>query len=539
MAIALSLVILFGWGRFAEYMGWVKQPVVAPREQAENASAPTPAASPMPQLPAYAPTTGRELTVSTPLYEAQFHLDGAPLRSFLLKKYTQGIRPDSPLVNMVDERTARVAPLGVIVNGQLSWESGQWALRGERDSLTLQEGEKGAFTVEGRMDGFLVRRHFSFNADTYLIEEKLELVNEQDHARSALVTFTQAMDSSLATGGAYDSMRIAFDDNGKFEDENSLRTLESTGYAARGKIWWAGPMSAYFLAAVLPGNPDDASIKGRVTDNVWRVGVEETQVVIGPGESRILDVSYWSGPKVRSMLMAVSDQLAKSIDLGWFSIIAKVLLWSLDYFYALVHNWGVAIIILAIAIRIIFWPLMNIQMKSMEKMKQVQPILQNIQKKYKDNREQLNKEVMAVYKTYGVNPAAGCLPMLVQLPVFFGLYQALLNSIDLRHAAFITYLPGTDVIWLADLSVKDPLYITPILMGITMFIMQRMSPPPADPMQRKIMMFLPLIFTFVFINFPAGLVLYWLTTNILQMFQQFLVMRKYKKPAAPAQPDAQ
>ena len=144
----------------------------------------------------------------------------------------------------------------------------------------------------------------------------------------------------------------------------------------------------------------------------------------------------------------------------------------------------------------------------------------------------MNKEVMALYKTYGVNPASGCVPILIQMPVFFGLYQALLTSIELRHAPFITYLPGTDIIWLADLSAKDPFYITPVIMGLTMFIQQKMSPPATDPTQQKIMMFLPLIFTAMFLSFPSGLVVYWLVNNILSIAQQRMMAKKFSTSAA-------
>ncbi len=263
-------------------------------------------------------------------------------------------------------------------------------------------------------------------------------------------------------------------------------------------------------------------------NTVYRAAVEEPECLLAPGEERELSVSYWFGPKVRSELTAVSDQLALSIQLGFFSIIAKGLLWLLEFFYGFVHNWGVAIIFLTLLIKAVFWPLTAKSYASMEKMKQLQPMMLAIREKYKNNKEEMNKEVMALYKTYGVNPASGCVPILIQLPVFFGLYQALLTSIALRHASFITYLPGTDILWLADLSAKDPLYITPIIMGVTMFLQQRMSPPPADPMQQKIMLFLPLIFTVLFLNFPSGLVLYWLVNNILSIFQQWLMMRKTK-----------
>ena len=290
-------------------------------------------------------------------------------------------------------------------------------------------------------------------------------------------------------------------------------------------------MSTYFLSAVLPGETNNVTVKGLLQKTVYRTAVEEPENLLAPGQEKELTVSYWLGPKDRTQLLAVSDQLAKSIDLGMFSIIAKGLLWLLEFFHKYVHNWGVAIILLTIVIKAVFWPLTAKSYASMEKMKKLQPMMTAIREKYKDNKELMNKEVMALYKTYGVNPASGCVPILIQLPVFFGLYQALLTSIELRHAPFIMYLPFTDKLWLADLSAKDPYYITPVIMGLTMFLQQRMSPPATDPTQQKIMMFLPLIFTVLFLGFPSGLVIYWLVNNILSIFQQWLMMRKNKAAA--------
>jgi YidC/Oxa1 family membrane protein insertase len=244
-----------------------------------------------------------------------------------------------------------------------------------------------------------------------------------------------------------------------------------------------------------------------------------------------VSVSYWFGPKDRHLMHAVSDELAKSVDLGMFSIIAKGLLWILEFFHKYVGNWGLAIIMLTIVIKIIFWPLTAKSYSSMEKMKRLAPMMQKIKEKHKDDKEAMNREVMALYKTYGVNPASGCLPLLVQMPVFFGLYQALLTSIELRHASFIPTLPFTDLPWLADLSAKDPFYITPLVMGVTMFLQQRLSPPAADPTQQKIMMFLPIIFTFLFLAFPAGLVVYWLVNNVISIGQQWWMLNRGKKSA--------
>ena len=162
----------------------------------------------------------------------------------------------------------------------------------------------------------------------------------------------------------------------------------------------------------------------------------------------------------------------------------------------------------------------------MEQMKKLQPMMKKLREKYGNDKQALNREIMQLYKTYKVNPAGGCLPILVQIPVFIGLYQALLNSIELRHAEFIRYLPFTDIVWLADLSAADPFYITPILMGATMFVQQWITPAAGDPTQQKIMMFMPLVFFFMFLNFPAGLVLYWLCNNILSVGQQWWMLRK-------------
>ena len=482
----------------------------------------------------FTPAPGRDLTVDSPLYEAVFYTGGGPLRSFKLKKFQTGLAPDSPLVNMVDERTAAVAPLGLVINSQPSWSTGQWSLDGGEHGLKLNAGQEGSLRLVGMVDNLRVVRELTFNADSYLIKEKIRLINAGEQPRSVRVGYTVASDASNAAGGRYDSMRVAWDNDGSLSEESSGKTLESTGVQATGKIYWAGAMSTYFLAAVLPGEINDVTVKGLLQKTVYRTAVEEPESMLAPGQEKTLTVSYWLGPKERAQLTAVSEQLAKSIDLGMFSIIAKGLLWLLEFFHKYVNNWGLAIILLTVVIKAVFWPLTAKSYASMEKMKKLQPMMTAIREKHKDNKELMNKEVMALYKTYGVNPASGCVPILIQLPVFFGLYQALLTSIELRHAPFITYLPFTDKLWLADLSAKDPFYITPIIMGLTMFLQQRMSPPATDPTQQKIMMFLPLIFTVLFLGFPAGLVIYWLVNNILSIFQQWLMMRKNKAAARAA-----
>ena len=288
-------------------------------------------------------------------------------------------------------------------------------------------------------------------------------------------------------------------------------------------------MTNYFLSAVLPEMGQNSVFKGRITESgVWRAAVELQDINLTAGQPAELKTSWWIGPKSRDLLDAAPNSLKSSIDMGIFTFLAVPLLKLLTFFEGFLGNWGLAIILLTILIKIVFWPLSRKSFKSMEQMKRLQPMMKQLQEKYKNDKEALSREMMQLYKTYGVNPMGGCLPILIQLPVFVALYQALLNCIELRHASFITYLPGTDLLWLADLSVKDPFYITPLIMGATMFLQQWLSPAMGDPQQRKIMMIMPVVFTVMFINFPAGLVLYWLCNNILSIIQQSWTLHRTK-----------
>ena len=213
--------------------------------------------------------------------------------------------------------------------------------------------------------------------------------------------------------------------------------------------------------------------------------------------------------------------LENSIDYGWVKWLALPLLITLKYLNQFVHNYGIAIIIITTLIKIIFWPLGNKSYKSMKEMQSLQPKISELREKFKNDKTKLNQEVMQLYKKYKVNPMSGCLPMVIQIPVFFGLYKALLYSIELRHAPF--------AFWIQDLSAKDPYYITPIIMGATMLWQQKLSPQVGDPMQAKLMLLMPIVFTFLFLNFPSGLVIYWLFNNILSIGQQYYINKRYAK----------
>lgn len=529
LAVALCLVVTIGWNFLAEYMGWLPKPSeqkvesTAAPEVARDAQASFADVAEKPAVPVFAPTEGQDVTVATPLYTAVLHSQGGVLKSFKLKEYKESIAKGSSDVDMVGETASSLGAMGLMLDGKRSWMEGQWSFAG--DNLNLDGSQSGLLVFTGEVDGVRLVRELHFFADSYLVKETVHLVNTGEMPRSVRVDFTLGSSALSSPDNNYNQTKVAwFSDSEGLDSEHDAGDLEK-GIAKTLPLFWAGVESNYFLSAIAP-DFQDASFKAKLQQGVYRIALEKDAVGLAPGAEVALGTSYFFGPKKTEVLENAPNHLGASIDFGMFTILAKPLLSAIKFFHKYVDNYGVAIIILTIIIKLVFWPLSHKSYKSMEQMKKLQPMMQKIREKYADDRERQNQEVMALYKTYKVNPAGGCLPMVVQIPVFFGLYQALLNSIELRHASFIMHLPFTDKIWLADLSAADPFYITPIVMGLTMLLQQRMTPSTGDPVQKKMMMFMPLVFTFMFLNFPAGLVVYWLVNNVLSIAQQWFMLRK-------------
>ncbi len=527
LAIGLCLAVMVGWSYFGEFMGWTPppaQPTTQTQNQVQTNNAVSPAATaPLAPVQTLKPSEGREVRVETPLYSAVLYSGGGILRSFQLKNYAADLEANSPPVELVSQNAALAAPLGLVLNGQPTWSTGQWSFTG--DNLNLAEGNTASLTFVGETDGIRVSRVLTFSADSYLINENVILQPLNETPRTALLGFTLSV-TPFAGESSYDPTRIAWNDNGTFEEDTDIADLTESGFQTTGTLPWGGVMSNFFMTMIAPQNSDNLTMKGRIENGVWRVGIETPLLTLTPAANNTVVNNWWFGPKDRNVLSSAPNDLSAAVNYGFFTVIARPLVAILEFFHGFVANWGVAILLLTLGIRIAFWPLSQKSYKSMEQMKKIQPMMLALREKYADDKTALNREVMQLYKTYNVNPASGCLPILIQIPVFIGLYQALLNSIELRHAAFITYLPFTDIVWLADLSTKDPFYITPILMGVSMVVQQRLSPPVGDPVQQKVMMFLPIIFTVMFLNFPSGLVLYWLCNNVLSIAQQWWMLRK-------------
>ncbi|MDR3640710.1 MAG: membrane protein insertase YidC [Humidesulfovibrio sp.] len=529
-ALALSLVVLFGWTYLfpgPKPAPTAAQPAAKTEQQSAASVAPATAASASAAMP------GHAVTISTPLFNARFNTQGGVLESFVLQNFHETIEPDSEKIDVIGQSARDKAALGLMILPEgaevHSWNTPGWT--SDAADATLTGNEKKTLVFTGEAAGLKIVRRLTVSADSYLVTEETTFTNEGATPVSGRVAYNIAS-SGLSPKGEdkYNPTRVAFGRvKGGFEDHTNHSDLEKKGAASEGMVNWAAVESNYFLFAVMPESTSTLGT-GLLKDGVFHVAAS-IPATFEPGQAKTLKTSYFMGPADRAILANMPNKLSQAVDFGWFHLIAVPMLSVLNWFYAYVHNYGVAIILLTMLIKLIFWPLSHKSYKSMDQMKRIQPMIQKLREKHADDKETMNKEIMALYKTYKVNPAGGCLPMVVQIPVFFGLYKALLGSIELRHATFITHLPFTHFIWLADLSAKDPYYITPLIMGATMFVQQKMTPTGGDPTQAKIMLLMPVVFTFLFLHFPAGLVVYWLVNNVLSITQQWWMMRGNRKAA--------
>ena len=533
LAIALTLAVILGWNYIAEPLGLIppkettqnvntsqanaSAPVLVTEQGVENANL----AQPLQLTQAQELPKGKLIEVKTPLYSAQFNATGGILTSFNLNKYTQTLEDKNPFA-MVTEQAAVTAPMGLLLNESPTWIIGQWESKSE--NLNLEGSNQGMISFTWEYSGIKLVRELHFKADDYLIEEKIRLENMGTQAVAFSLGYTMKTAALTNPDEKYNATEIGFlSPSDSFNHEADLEDL-NIGLQEEA-VRWGSIQSNFFMAAVIPNA--ESSMKAQFKDGVYRIALNTPQLTLNTTQPLELSSKYYFGPKKKDTLAVANADLDAAMY-KYFKFIAEPMIMFLSFLYKYLGNYGLAIIALTLIIKVILWPLSRKSYKSMEKMRQLQPMIKKIQEKHKDDKQQASAETMRLYKTYKVNPAGGCLPMLMQIPIFIGLYQGLLNAVELRHAPFITYLPFTHKIWLADLSAMDPFYITPIVMGASMFLTQKMSPPMGDPTQAKVMMFMPVIFTFLFINFPSGLVVYWLVNNVFSLGQQWFTMRKKK-----------
>ena len=479
----------------------------------------------------------KEIQIDTPLYKAIFTNVGPTIKSFKLKKYFKTTDPDSPMIELVSLEKNMGDFLLINFEGYSIGQNEK--ITYQVDSTTVRLGPESSprdlIFISETSDGLSMKQTFRFFPDQYKIELNLDVVNKS--GKTVNGTFKADLKAlppqEKASYYSYVGLALLLDDDLKEVEIEDISEEE----ILRGQIDWVAYEDDFFISAVIPENKSKGTFEGRILKSGLLHGTYlPPSVSLVPSQQTSFQYTLFFGPRDLSILKQCGGNIDRAINFGWTDIIARPLLYTLRFFYKYVHNYGVAIILLTILVKILFWPLTHKSYKSMKEMQKLQPIMAKMREKYKNDKQKLNKEMMGLYKTYKVNPMGGCLPMVVQLPVFFALFRVLGSAIELRHAPFM--------LWINDLSAPDRLFNFPftipfmappfgipiltLLMGASMFLQQKMTPTPGDPTQAKIMMFLPVIFTFMFINFPSGLVLYWLVNNILSIGQQY---RIYKKPA--------
>ena len=549
----LILFFVFGFSLLMLWDAWEKdhRPKPASQAQAQAPSATAvpaspakpaatpgvaPAAAPAGTVPgAVAPAAkGEIVVVRTDLVVAEIDTLGATLRQVELLKHKEAKDSAKNLLLLGAEHRYQA-------QSGLTGESGPnhrtlWTA--QPGSLVLADGQQALevrFTAQGA-DGLVATKTYRFARNSYVIDVALEIKNGGPAAVAPATYFQLTHDGKssadanavAATFGAQSFTGFAV-----YTDEKKFQKIEladvdkgKADYVKQANEGWLAFVQHYFVAGWIP--PAKAARSYEVLkrdDGLYAGYVRVPAGTIEPGASSAVTVQLYAGPQEQGRLATVAPGFDLVVDYGWLTIIAWPLFWLLEKFHGLSGNWGVAIILLTVTIKLVFFPLSAASYRSMAKMKLITPRMTKIREMYESDRARMNQAMMELYKTEKINPLGGCFPILVQIPVFIALYWVLLAAIELRHAPFW--------LWIQDLSALDPYYVLPVLMTVTMVIQTRLNPVPPDPVQAKVMQFMPFVFSIFFFFFPAGLVLYWLVNNVLSILQQWQIQRMFDrdKPA--------
>ena len=526
IAVALSLLILVLYQEWVSRYYGTPPPAqnTATREPEKTAPSVPPPAPPVAQvapptaIPAGQP--GTEIRVDTENYVALFTTRGARLKSFKLKKYRSSLDENSPPVEIVTSAPGVPLPLGVSWQAPAPFDDAGLVYHVEGGNLNVPDGALGNLTFRGQTpDGTTITKSFRFSGSMYRIALDVSVKAADGQSRASEILMTDKSDHSVPNPDAKFEGFIALVDN-KIKREPPPEA--NKGHEFAGDVAWAGFGHTYFLFALLPDNG------AQYKTSVRQVGTALVAAMSGPSGNGHYTV--FIGPKELDILKSLGRQLERSIDFGYFGFISVPLLYVLHFFHRVTRSYGLDIILLTVLIKLLMAPLTHKSYVSMKQMQKLQPQMEKLKERFANDKEKLNKEIMELYRRNGVNPLGGCLPMVLQFPVFIGLYNALSTPIELRHAPFM---------WIKDLSKPDwqslpfefagwhvGVPILTILMGASMFLQQWMTPSAGDPNQRKMMMIMPVMFTFMFVSFPAGLTVYWLVNNILTIGQQYWINRR-------------
>ncbi|MEA2101624.1 MAG: membrane protein insertase YidC [Thermodesulfobacteriota bacterium] len=517
LAIVVSIMILLAWDFFV-----IKPSAPQPKKkelitQTQIKEGIEKTITPRIETKAASTEQGDKITIETPLYVAVWDTKGGSLVSLKLRQYKETMKADSDLVEMLSTPMPVMTMKGGFTDRDLMFSSGS-----PMDIQTDHEIREIEFSTE-ISDGIVLKKVYQVDPASYVIGFRTVLVNNTGTDLS--LNMDICLDETYPDGKK--SSRYTFEGpvllNGKHLEEFKISKIEDPGESREfsGDLRWAGVENKYFLRVLIsPDAPESTFVITRKDKETIGMRYSLPPLDIKKGTSLSSKYLMYVGPKELNTLKDAGYQLKGALDFGFFDFIAKPMLLAMNWIQGHTNSYGLAIIILTFIIKLVLYPLSLKSFTSMKEMQKVQPLMKEIQAQYKDDKQKLNQEMMKLYKEHKINPMGGCLPMLLQIPILFALYRVFLYAIELRHTPF--HIFGT---WLPDLSAKDPYFITPILMGLSQFLMQKMTPATGDATQQKMMMFMPVVFTFIFLSFPSGLVLYWLISNILSIAQQAYINR--------------
>ncbi len=534
--IALSLVILLLW------QAWDREhsPPRALSPSTERGVPQTPPSTPAPGNTGTPETSATEplesagrIQVTTDLLHAQIDTLGGDLRALYLLKYPVRVEePNTPFPLLIDKGPELFVIQSGLIGNDGAYPNHKSLYRAERHEYTLAGGqERLQVRLMWSSAGLNVTKIYTFHRNSYLVDLEY-VVEDRDKTPRNPYLYAQLLRSHHAQS-SYFSGAASYVGGAIYSPERKYKKVSLPEMAERHVQeditgGWVAMLQHYFVGAWIPPEKLPVQIYTHAQDETrYVIGYKNlTPTKITPGEAGRLNTRLYVGPKEQDRLEKAAPGLILTVDYGWLTVIAAPLYWVLERIYQAIGNWGWAIVILTVLIKLAFYPLSAASYKSMANMRRLQPRLASIKERYGEDRQRMNQAMMELYKTEKLNPLGGCLPIVIQIPVFIALYWVLLESVELRQAPFI--------LWIKDLSLPDPYFVLPIIMGITMGIQQLLSPSMGDPMQRKVMMLLPFVFTLLFLFFPAGLVLYWVVNNVLSVAQQWWITRTIEARAKPS-----
>jgi YidC/Oxa1 family membrane protein insertase len=528
----LILFLIFSFSLVMLWEAWQKQGAPAPvapaatatvgqpAGQGASAPVPVPTKETIPAGPVAAVDNAARLSVTTDLFVAEISAQGGDLTHLELRQHKATGDKDKNFV-LFDAKHSYAAQGGLIGPG-LPTHKTIWQLPAASIEMKDGEPELKVKLTSPAENGVQVTKTYGFKRGSYLVDVEYQIANGgaaalEPHAYFQLTRDGQAPEGSTAmmstfTGPAFYTEaekfhKVEFGDIAKNKAKIPAKTDNG----------WVAMVQHYFVAAWLPAKGEREYFLREVGKDLFAAGVIVPMGQIAPGATGKVDVPLYAGPQDQDKLAKVAPGFDLVVDYGWLTVVAAPLFWVLQWLHGFIGNWGWAIIVLTILIKGAFFPLSAASYKSMAKMRVLAPKLQKLKETYGDDKQRMNQEMMEMYKKEKVNPLGGCLPILVQIPVFIALYWVLMGTVEMRGAPWLG--------WITDLSVKDPYFILPLIMGVTMLVQTKLNPAPPDPMQAKIMMMMPIVFTAMFLFFPAGLVLYWTVNNVLSIAQQWQVNR--------------